>query len=431
MNLESFSMLKVAKYFVSFSVFLFLAFSVSFKGSYGYSGAFLILSYLFLFSKEVRREIVLSRAEKGLITVLLLFLLSVLLEITFYSIPVSEIDSESKILLFIPLVFLLNAVRMDPKIIIYGIATGCIGLLSLAVYERYYLGLERTGSFINAIQLGNIAMVFGLLSCVMACYSYKRFRYYVPICVLLLVAALCGVFASLSTLTRGGLVFLPLIVILISIYFIKEIKAYKKQFTFGGVLIIVSLFFLLNDSEIKSRLMLGVAEVENYLSGHEVNTSIGLRLELWKAAVLIGKENPILGVGADQYLALKASLIDQNILDSSILSYGHSHNAYLYAFARRGVAGVFFLLLMLTFPLVIAHSGLKKKNADNRAIPVGILLFGLFFIFANLTQVLFAHNSGMIMYTGLLILLIHFNRMNNGTSTENLRVAKVLEKSGG
>ena len=422
MILANISVLSIARYFVSFSVFLFLAFSVSFKGSYGFSGAFILLSYLFLFSSEVRRQVSLSKVEKGLVVVLSMYLLSMVLEVVFYSLSVSEIDSESKILLFLPLIFLLNAVKIDPKVIIFGLAVGCLGLFALAIYEKYIMGVGRVGTFINAIQLGNISLVIGLLSCVMAGYLYKNNKYYKIVCAFLILTGLCAVFASLATLTRGGLVFLPLIILLVSCYFIKEIKQFKKQILMLVLIGGVSSIYLLPSSSLVNRTQSAIENVESYFENGKATTSSGIRLELWKAAIIIAKDNPVFGVGEDQYLELKKDLIKRGELNSSILNFGHSHNAYLYALVRRGGVGLMFLLLLLTYPIFVAHRELRSDCNKTRASSACLMVFGLFFIFANLTQVLFAHNSGMIMYTGLLILLIHFNVANKDTVDEKLKI---------
>ncbi len=414
--------LSIARYFVSFSVFLFLAFSVSFKGSYGISGAFILLSYLFLLSSEVRQKISLSKVEKGLVIVLSMYLLSMVLEVVFYSLDVSEIDSESKILLFLPLIFLLNAVRVDPKIIVFGLAVGCLGLFSLAVYEKFVMGIGRVGTFINAIQLGNISLVIGLLSCVMAGYLYKSSKHYKIVCAFLILAGLCAIFAALTTLTRGGLVFLPLIVLVISCYFIKDIKLLRNRIKILLIIGLIGVVYVLSGSSVVNRTQTAINNVESYFQNDKATTSSGIRLELWKAAIIIAKDNPVFGVGEDQYLELKKDLIMRGELKSSILNYGHSHNAYMYALVRRGGVGLGFLLLLLTYPIFIAHRELRSEGNKARASSTSLMVFGLFFIFANLTQVLFAHNSGMIMYTGLLILLVHFNVENRSADNEKSSV---------
>ena len=141
-------------------MFLFFALSVSFKGSYAITGPLLVSSYLFLLFSEVRCKIALSSIEKGLVWVLLAYLVSVLLEVVIFQAPFRVMDPESKILLFIPLIYLLNAVRVPSLVIVLAIGSGALGIFILAIYEKFFLGLPRVGSFINAIQLGNIAVSY-------------------------------------------------------------------------------------------------------------------------------------------------------------------------------------------------------------------------------------------------------------------------------
>ena len=82
------SLNQFSQYYVNFAVFLFLGLSVAFEGSYAISGAVIVSTYLLLLSSEVRRKISLSNIEKGLIVVLLGYLVSVILEVIFYDVPI-------------------------------------------------------------------------------------------------------------------------------------------------------------------------------------------------------------------------------------------------------------------------------------------------------------------------------------------------------
>ncbi|MEH6442453.1 MAG: O-antigen ligase family protein [Oceanospirillaceae bacterium] len=412
------SVLNIAKYYVNFSVFLFLVLSVAFQGSYAISGAVLVSSYVFLFSAQVREKIALTNIEKGLIAVLIMYLVSNILEVVFYDVAISKIDPQSKILAFIPLIFVLNAVKINVLTTILGLGVGALGLFILAIYEKYYLGLGRVGLNINAIQLGNIALAFGLLTIVLSPIIYavklhsesilkKRCKLAALICVIL---GFLSIIASILTLTRGGLVFVPILLVVVSFYYLAQIKHYFKQLLILTVLAGAVIALVIPSTSIVSRVEVAIKNVESYFVEGNATTSSGIRLELWKAAAIITMDNPVLGIGEKQYMKEKKKLIEQGQIDPIVLNFGHSHNAYFYAAVRRGGVGLLILLALLFYPVLVAHQEIKHhiKSSHPQAVKapaVALLVFGLFFIFANLTQTLFAHNSGMIMYTGILIIL--------------------------
>jgi len=388
-------------------VFVFLALSVAFEGSYAISGALIVSTYLLLFFADIRARIALTKAEKGLIIVLLCYLASAVLEVLVYDVPLRKLDPQSKILLFIPLIYVLSAINVYPLVVMSGIAIGCLGLFCLALFEKYYLGYDRVGSYINPIQLGNIAMIFGILSMLCAPIYYMSYKKW-PIPVLLLLAGVLSFVASFSTLTRGGLIFLPLLLIVIALYYRHELKRHAVKLIVLSCIVIPVCGLSVANTESFSRFQLAAENVENYFSQGDAKTSTGIRLELWKVAAIITKNNPLFGVGYSGHLAEKRRLIENGDINEAVLKYKHSHNAYFDISARRGLVGLIILLVLLFYPIYVGHQKYKQGGEQTKGIAISLVVFGLFFVLANLTQVLFSHNSGMIIYTGLLIIIIAY-----------------------
>ena len=397
--------LKAAKYYVNFAVFLFLALSVSFKGSYAISGAFIVSTYLLLFFANIRAKISLSKAEKWLIVVLLCYLASAILEVLIHDVPISKIDPQSKVLVFIPFIFILNSIRVTPLVVFLGIAVGCMGLFGLAIFEKYYLGYPRVGTFINAIQLGNIASVFGMMSLLLAPVYFMHKRKW-AITLLLLLAGVLGLCASVFTLTRGGLLFLPALFAITAFYYRNELKVYKVKALILSLIVLPSVAVAITNTSMINRFETAIHETQSYFSEGKSSSSAGIRLELWKAASIITLNNPFFGVGFTAHMQEKKKLVEKGEIDNFVLTFKHAHNAYFDISARRGVLGLVFLLTLLVYPVYAGHRYYKKGDKSTKGFSISLVIFGLFFICANLTQVLFAHNSGMIFYTGLLIILI-------------------------
>lgn len=403
MNVQSF-----ARLYTNFAVFIFLAFSVAFKGSYAASGVVILTSYIFLFLPSIRKRIALSLPEKGLVFVLLLYFSAILVEVVYYELPVRELDPVSKILLFIPFIYLLNAVKVCRFTLLFGLMAGCIGLFLLVGYEKFFLGPARVGVSINAIQLGNIALVMGMLTLLFLPISLSLTKYRLLISFLCIVCGLLAVTASMLTATRGGLIALPLLLLVFAYYYRDVLQRYLWHGVTLFAITIIAMMVFLPQSDLVDRFQLGINSVLNYYTHGDASTSAGVRLELWKAAWLISQDHWLLGVGLDQYMLQKQHLIDGGILDSSISIFGHSHNSYLYSLVRRGLLGVIILLMFIGFPVYIGYQQMRSKvmTAEMKACAMGLIIFGLFFFSANLTQSFFVHNSGVVIYTGLFTVLI-------------------------
>jgi O-antigen ligase len=397
---------QIAKVYLSFSVFLFLALSVSFKGSYALSGSILLSSYLFLFSTTIRQRIALTSTEKVLLAMLLLYLISVILEVVLYGEKIRVIDPESKILLFIPLIFMLNAVRVPSLVVVFGFGAGALGIFLLAIYEKYYLGVDRVGTFINAIQLGNLALCLAMMAILLSPIGFNNKKNGMLLGCSLIFLGLLGVIAAVFTLTRGGLLFLPLLLVIVAIYYFQVLKRQKRKVLIGLSLFALVLVIAVPQTSAVARFKEAIDNVKSYYEQGNASTSTGIRLELWKTASLIALDHPVFGVGHSQYLVEKENLIKQGVISRDILTYDHSHNAYLDALVRRGSLGLLVLLALLLFPVYIGHRLAKSSDQASKVTGVGLLVFGLFFMLANITQVFFAHNSGIVMYSGLLIILV-------------------------
>ena len=82
---------------------------------------------------------------------------------------------------------------------------------------------------------------------------------------------------------------------------------------------------------------------------------------MWKAAVYLIKEKPLLGYGDDHKQA-KQLLADQGIITQDAVPFTHYHNEFISDWALDGLTGVMMLLLMLYLPFF-----LFKKTVQQHA----------------------------------------------------------------
>jgi len=173
-----------------------------------------------------------------------------------------------------------------------------------------------------------------------------------------LAAAACAFYLVSATGTRGlwpilfaipllGLCFLPV----------------KKHILWGlpiAALLLLGLFALVatySDS-IKHRIETVGIDIHSIYSG-ELTSSIGQRVQIYKAGLELFVEKPLLGYGPGN----ERQEIGRKTLETGgvAVSFSHSHNAFLNAALRAGIVGVVALAGVLVVPLVI---GLRAKKDD-------------------------------------------------------------------
>lgn len=288
---------------------------------------------------------------------------------------------------------------VSTKSIQWGLIIGGLSSAPLAIYQFYNIG--RATGFTNAIQFGDIAIIISMGNFLFFLQEKEsRLRKN-----LALISALASVLISLLSLSRGGWIVIPIFII--AIFTFEKDNAIRKN-TIKATLALGLIFIILwtQSNLFQSRFVDAKNEANFSLQQSKNNaaTSVGQRLEQWKLAWQLGKDQPISGWGDDGLIAAKQAYVNKGLADSSVMEYGHAHNEILDNWARRGVIGVIFIIFIYALPICIFHSqnsrGMDALNSNSKInalrwmgilIPIAYAIFGL-------SQVFFSHNSGHIFY---------------------------------
>jgi O-antigen ligase len=300
-----------------------------------------------------------------------------------------------------------------------GVFTGAIGAAAIAAYQRFGLEVPRAEGFHMAIVFGDIAMALGL----MALASIERFvgtRW-----VLLPYAAfLGGAAASVLSGSRGGWIAL--------LFSFLPLYAYGKPAMKRGVKAIVAVsaaLFLVGyfvpETNIRQRVAEAVNDVAEYHADGQAATSVGARLEMWKAAWMLFREHPVTGTGRANFHRSLNDLADAGKISDAVRPFRHAHNEMLNALATGGVVGGLALAFLYAAPMAFFVRCLRRDGASRPYALAGLLLV-LSFIDFGLTQVMFAHHVSAAFYAltvcllaGLCIMLEHA-----GTDTDTRSEAR-------
>jgi O-antigen ligase len=273
---------------------------------------------------------------------------------------ISDIDSQSRLILAIPVYLYVRRVGVNLDIVLIGAAIGGIFSGVIAWYEYYYLSYSMAeGVAGNHIYFGEIALLLSTLS-VFGLMAVKGY----PIKLLLVAGFIFGGYAMLISGSRGGWITLPTILILFMSYNIWNIALWKRLL--GSIMMVVILFSAYHSPElpVKQRVDISIDEVVNYYSDNKMS-SIGHRLEMWKASYLSAKDHNFLGAGENSFKSEMKRLTQEGKVHKSLQYFVDPHSQYFNTLLDQGIIGLASLLLIFFIPLKVLFNNIKNKNQSH------------------------------------------------------------------
>ncbi|MBY4596378.1 O-antigen ligase family protein [Ottowia caeni] len=333
------------------------------------------------------------------------------------------LDRSIKYLLVFLVVPALLARRPSEAALNWGCWVGAWGAGLTAIWQVGFLGWDRAAGYTNAIQFGNLALLLAAWSGVRAIQTPVRWQKAIG-----WGAVLLGVVASITSGSRGGWLTLPALMLL-GFWFsapapTSPSQSLPRALKAAGVTLAACVALLALPS-VQQRIDIGIHEWRAHEQRAE-DTSVGLRRSFWSLALKVGEAHPWVGAGQHGYEAMQKEAVARQEIPEAALGYNHAHNEWLDMFAKRGLLGVAGLALFFAVPGVMFARGLgshrrarssghseDSKKADvptgdqlapvtrsstERAAALCGLMTVLGFVGFGLTQVMFAHNNGTMMY---------------------------------
>lgn len=385
---------------VSAGVFLLSAFALVVPSGYSLGALILLLPSLgYLF---VRPWPTLAAEDKYLIAALLLYFGVGVLSNMHHHLKGSSYDNLSRFLLAVPVLLLLLRIQVKAVIVWQGVALGALGAVVLALWEFAVQGEARAAGHINAIQFGDIAMLFFCMLAAIVPWAKTGGRLFFAVVV---VGALGGLLASLLSGARGGWLMLPVVVLLTYWWSGKRSTATNVILAAVCAVTIAAICWLPWLDFLRDRISHIALDLQSYQDNQDATSSLGSRFHLWQLSLDMIAQHPMLGWGSfEQYVAITG------VQDDVFVKYNHMHNDLLDAWVKRGLPGVIVLVGVYLVPAVIfyrelkRHSGVGQSIAARSAALAGVMLVVATFVF-GLTQSYLTHSSGVTMYVFLLVIL--------------------------
>ncbi|MCF8211405.1 MAG: O-antigen ligase family protein [Rhodoferax sp.] len=291
--------------------------------------------------------------------------------------PWRQFDAPLRLALAAPILWFL--VRADmPVLKAYrqGCALGCIGAAAWAVWTVNLpnpVELNRaTNSFANPIHFGCIALILAFSALPeTGCKPFERR--------VLIVCSILGLGAAIASQSRAIMLFMPLAFSLYAIY-LRQWGGIQRR---GWALVAALAMIGLTAALLKHRYIEGFMQIASH-SGESIDSSMGIRLQLWDASTQIFFQHPLLGVGKGNFPGELKLLAENGVITTKAATFDHSHNEMLFLLVETGIAGALsvaamYISFLTAFARRLASANLRIRWAAylGSVTVVAYVIFGL------------------------------------------------------
>ena len=242
----------------------------------------------------------------------------------------------------------------------------------------------------NAVSYGNLALLTSVIT--ILSLGWKLTKHQKIEISLKLIIITSGIFGFILTQTRSGWVAVPFF-IFIGMLLIKNNYSIQRLMGIFISLIFIAFVAFASSKTLVDRAHNAAEEINECIVQPLSNTSICIRLQLWRASWEMFKQDPFLGIGgADRFGEELKLLSEKNIVSKFIIDEGFEepHNDIFYAMASYGSLGLISILLLYIAPgWIFAKRLLSRESMNLRvAAAMGLTVCVGFFIF-GITELMF------------------------------------------
>lgn len=293
-------------------------------------------------------------------------------------------DGASRFLLAVPVYLALRKTELRTSATVqYGLPLGALGALVVVLLARgdfFYVG-RASSAYMHPIYFGDLALVIGLL----ALFSLHLTGRDSPLIIALKVAGcLAGIYVSVLSQSRGGWIALP---ILLMARLLMQNRTHRRiKLSYAILLMLLALlasYFLVDF--VHNRIDYIFIDLADFSHG-QADSSIGIRLQLWKAALHLFAENPLFGVGPDGFAAAATTLSQSGFItrEAARLGQGEVHSQILAYMAGLGIPGLIAILSLYFAPMWLGWKATRSDSTTRRiagqmvvCLTLGFFIFGL------------------------------------------------------
>ncbi len=335
----------------------------------------------------------------------------------------SEIEKLLRFALAVPICWMLlraprNWLQQVQWSLLFGAFAGSLMLVYIIHEPSLGRGaVSEYGGRYNAVAFADLTIFFGLASVLTLPWRLSPWPRLeaglkiaaVPIC-------LYGVWVSQTRSSWALLLVFALVYLLTK----RQWQRRTKLIFVAALVVIMAAGAALSWNSKESRWKNMVSDVSRY-EQHDRDTSVGIRIQLWKASWLMFRESPLVGVGVPNFRPELVKLQKQGIVTELVSTdYGEPHNDMLGALAGYGLLG---LLSMLALYLVPAAVFWRRSASDDPVVHVGSqigMLFCLGYFVFSLSEMMFRNMRSVPIYALTVVVLYALTSARTGLAQQRL-----------
>lgn len=325
-------------------IFLFFITVITIKNAYYIAPLILVLIAIVYLITHYKTIYIDKSVKYYIVAALAYYAISLLVAIINHDSIPHSFKPDHFLLLSIPLLLFFIQYKPSLKVLSLAFATAAILAGLLAIYNKFVLGIGRAFEEINPIPVAAVIMTLVLYCITLGFYFLKQGSR--KIAIFLLIAATIGLVGNILTGSRGTWLIFPVAIIILFWVYAKSLKRFIIPFSFGLISLIV-IAGLIPQSGIQQRYQAAVDNITQYFNGTNAQTSIGVRLDLYKGAWYAIQEKPLLGWGKQGMLNKRVQQAINGTIPYYLKDYTHSHNQFIEQTYYRGFIGLFVLLLFI------------------------------------------------------------------------------------
>jgi O-antigen ligase len=268
------------------------------------------------------------------------------------------------------LYFLIGRYGIKRNAVFYSAFAAVVVAAGISVYETAYLGNQRVfglGFRWNAVPFGNYSILFAFF-CLCGALSAVGKPQQRKMLWLGLTGFCVGLAASLLSGTRSGWLAIPFLSIL-CFFFNAGLNRRLRAISFAAIFVLIASFFAISDTA-HERIEVARTEISAWLA-HPDNidaqdTSIGLRLSMWRWGWNRFVEHPLTGIGLSAYKEQRQTTVRSGEMPDEFNSLQTLHNQIITTLALQGIPGLIALIAFWILVWRFYSSQLKTEDEEQR-----------------------------------------------------------------
>ena len=291
---------------------------------------------------------------------------------------VGPVASAARFLLAVPIVLAFR--RCGRRLVPWADASFALGALAagavMLLDAREWSAGRWASTFLDPIGFGGLALLLGVLS-LLSLDWYRRDP--LPMRLLKVAGFASGFLAAVPTGARGPWLALLAVIALLAATTLRGRPVALRVAIWAAVTAALLAAFATIDS-FRGRFDLMATDLGSFFLGGERDTSPGIRLQIWRAALLAFAEQPLIGLGAGGFAAAAEGYAKLGVLSplAAQAARAEMHNSYLAFAADFGVPGLLAIVAVFVVPAAALARRLRADAVGRRAALMGLVIIVMY-----------------------------------------------------